>query len=314
MSSPLLMMLDKRILREIALRLISSPLDYHRFRRCCSSLYNMLEQYEDLVFEKKLLPLNSHSITLYLKRLETILNRSHPLIPKIKAQRVTREILNQLVVTVRRNSINPVLIDSDKKDGDDAVETLRSRRMVRLQSMVKSKDGEREIMSWRMDFFFLVTSGICITPTSATFIVRHFKEKAKTNSILQQPPTTIMFFRPSLHFQKNCDSSEILMQIDDRYLHRLFRWVPTRAGTLTITMRTEFDLMKIQQPKESKDTQQQQQQKQLQRDLSEEDIKILRSVIGCYRTVEKPKEQTRLLSSIAKEKQKISNRKRKRLD
>lgn len=303
------MKLDKRILREIALRLISSPLSYHRFRRCCSSLYNMLEQYDDLVFEKKLLPLNSYSITLYLKRLETILNRSHPLVPKIRAQKVTREILYQLLTTVNRNNINPNPIDSDEKDENNVVEILRTRPMVKLGPTVKMND---DTMSWKMDFLFLVTSGVFMTHTSASFIVRHFKEKSKTNSISQQSPTTNMFYRQSPDFTKNCEPLPILISIDDRYLHRLFRWVPTRAGTLTITMRTEFDLMKIQQSKESKDTQQKQQQQQ--RDLSEEDIKILRSLVGCYRIVNNPKEQQRLLNSIAKEKQKISNRKRKRLD
>lgn len=69
--------LGKRVLREISLYLIHWPRDYFAFKHCCKAIDEALYNYDEVVFEKKLLPLNQWTVPIYLERFCRILNRRH---------------------------------------------------------------------------------------------------------------------------------------------------------------------------------------------------------------------------------------------
>lgn len=90
--------LEKNILREISLRLIYHPLEYHRLRRCCRLSYERLPSYNHVVYKQKKLPLDRHSFTLYVKRLVICLNRAHKTSSLMKFNRYKPSELRDILV------------------------------------------------------------------------------------------------------------------------------------------------------------------------------------------------------------------------
>lgn len=70
--------LDVNTLRAIANCLIMSPTAYHRFKKSCKKIHKSLFSYNEIFFEKRMLPINFETNKIWLKRLEIMINRQTP--------------------------------------------------------------------------------------------------------------------------------------------------------------------------------------------------------------------------------------------